>query len=117
MPIWPLHFPRTFEVNGFSLDPVSNSTPIDVESGEPMSRRRFTGDMENIVGSLPPVEKELANEIRSFWRYDLKHGTVSFTWSDPISEEAVEFMLMAPPAFTPVSDSLWRVQLRLRKLP
>ena len=82
-----------------------------------MTRRRFTGDMEDVSGSLFLVERPVAVEIVSFWRYDLKDGSLPFTWQHPLTEEAATYLFLSPPKPIAVSGDLWRMALRLRKLP
>lgn len=117
MVAWPAAFPQLFEADGFSLEPVSGSTPIEVESGEPMSRRRFTGEMDNLQGTLPPVTFAIAQDIYEFWRDDLANGTSRFTFEHPLTSETVDVMFMAPPKFTPAGGLYWRVSVSLRTLP
>lgn len=117
MTSWPSYFPAEFEVNGFSISPVSNSTAIDTESGPPLSRRRFTGRMYDVNGILPPVAPDVAMQIEEFFRADCAEGSRPFTWVNPVDRSAMTFLFMAPPQLTPVSGLLWRVSLRLRSLP
>lgn len=117
MPSWPAHFPPLFLVDGFGLDPVSNATVIETESGEPLTRLRFTGEMDDIAGTLPPVERSVALQILAFWRYDLKNGTLRFVWDHPLSEEAVELLFMAPPKITAAGGDLFNVAVQLKSMP
>lgn len=117
MQVWPAAFPQVFEVNGFSLDAVNNSEVLDVESGAPLTRRRFTGAMDDISGTLFLVESEVAEQIRQFHRIDCKDGSLPFLWHNPLTGSAVRFLFLSPPKLIPESGGLWRVQLHLRSLP
>ena len=117
MQVWPSAFPQVFEVNGFSLDAVNNSVVVDVESGAPLTRRRFTGAMDDVAGTLFLVESAIAEQIREFHHIDCKDGSLPFLWRNPLTETSVRFLFMEPPKLIPESGGLWRVQLRLRSLP
>lgn len=117
MPSWPETLPALFEVDGFSLDPVSNSTVIDTESGEPLSRNRFSGEMDQITGNLYRMTREQTIALRDFWRYDLKNGTLRFTFDDPLDGSSTEYLMLAPPKITAMSGDLWQAGLRLQSLP
>ena len=117
MPTWPSSFPPLFEVDGFSIVPVSNTTAIDVESGEPLTRNRFTGEMDDIAGSFYLVERDVAQAMLDFWRYDLSNGALRFTFDHPLSGESSEMLFMAPPRLTPVTGDLWRVGVQFKTMP
>lgn len=117
MPSWPDSLPPLFEVDGFSLEPVSNSTAIDVESGEPMTRNRFTGEMDDISGNLMRMTRQQTIELLAFWRYDLKNGTRRFTWDHPLDGSATEFLMTQKPKIGAMSGDLWQVSLAIQSMP
>lgn len=117
MPGWPTTFPELFEVAGFTFDPVSNAMVDDTESGEPMTRLRFTGEIEDVAGNLDLCDRDTANAIVDFWRHDLKNGTLRLSWDHPMTGEAVEFLIVGQPQPRPAGSFLWRVGLRLKRLP
>lgn len=109
---WPAALPQTFLSEGFQLSPFDNAVPVDVESGEPLSRLRFTGDLSNVKGSFR-TDWTGVQLFRAFWSNDLSRGTTRFTWTDPIAKTRVEFLFMAPPVFTNLGGSDWRVDMTL----
>lgn len=117
MPSWPESFPPLFSTDGASLDSISNATLIDTESGEPLTRVRFTGEMDNVSASLPMCDRATAIAIRDFWRNDLKNGTLRMTWDDPLSLDSREFLMLSPPRIVPFSGDNWQVSLQLMAMP
>lgn len=113
MTSWPSSVPFVFLVDGFSHQAMSNTTAIDVESGEPLSRRRFTGEMDTISGTMRNLTIEQVRVLRSFYRYDLKDGALRFTENDPVTGEAREFIFAEAPVFSPIDGYWWRPSIRL----
>jgi hypothetical protein len=116
MPVWPTELPATLNVDGTNYKPTPNSTPIDVESGEPMTRRRFTGKMADIRGTLT-LEVEDAIILYNFWSTDCEDGSLPFDWVHPITGAAVEFVWLDTPEFRPIAPEVWEVNLSLRQMP
>jgi hypothetical protein len=117
VPTWPATVPFVFLVDGFSHQPVSNSMKVDPEVGEPLTRQRFTGEIDDVSGTLTTLTTEQVNDLRNFYRYDLKDGSLRFTQDDPMIGEAREYLFMAPPRFTPIDGDLWRPQIQLQAMP
>lgn len=116
MQFWPSVFPQRFLVNGLTLDPVSNAMPVDVESGQPMSRARFTGAMDDVAGKIHATPA-MADQILAFYRIDCRQGSQPFGWQHPITGETAVFLFLEPPKAVPVSSGLWLISMRLRSLP
>lgn len=110
---WPASLSFTFDTEGFQYQPVSNSISIPTEGGEPLTRRRFTGDMDEISGNMTFLTRAQAEAVRSFYRNTLKDGALRFMADDPVTQEGREFIFMGPPVLTPLGGLMWRVQLRL----
>lgn len=116
MPVWPSIFPQKFLVNGLTFDPVSNVIPVDVESGAPLTRARFTGTMDDIVGKMHATPA-MAEQILAFYRVDCRQGSLPFAWLHPMTGVAARYIFLEPPKAVPVFSSLWLITLRLRSLP
>ena len=114
MPTWPTALRDNFLRSGFTMQPLANALPIEVESGEPMTRLRFTGDLSDVSGALPLVGLTQVEIFRNFWTYDLNRGALRFTWSDQMSGAAVEYLFMAPPRYSNVGGDNWQADLMLR---
>lgn len=112
MPAWPDTLPQYFLQSGFRRKPLPNATTIDTESGEPLSRLRFTGDQSSVTGSIMVDTDGLAT-FRNFWKYDLAQGTLRFTWDDPATGEAAEFLFSDTPEETCISAMIWQVMMPL----
>jgi len=111
MPDWPTNLPP-FIMEGRSYTPVSNTMPNSPEVGEPLTRRRFTGELIETTGSLVVTYDQL-KDFRIFWRDTLEHGSLRFTRRDPMFGELVDAIFMAPPAYTRIGNK-YRIDVSLR---
>lgn len=102
--------------SGYRKKPLPNVTPIDVESGEPMTRARFTGDVTTVSASIMTDVAGVAT-FWNFWKYDLKRGALRFTWSDPSSRESVDFLFFDTPEETCVDGPIMQIQMQLLMMP
>lgn len=120
MTAWPSDIPEpkcsTLD-GGWSYNPISNAIPIDVESGEPLSRARFTGDQIDFTGTLPPLTRDQAQDLYDFWKTTLQDGSLRFTATDPFTLSSADMMFLTPPTFTRNGTRKWTASLRLRILP
>ncbi len=123
MIIWPTQLPQLFLLNGLVLTPVSNGLVADPEAGEPMTRVMFTGDMDDVAGTIPLDCRDQAIMLRDFYRYTCKQGTLPWVFDDVLTKEAVTVLFMkpdgstAPPRITSPGGDLWNAELQLRVLP
>jgi hypothetical protein len=112
---WPATLPPLDRISGGSVQPVSNALPIETEVGEPMTRQRFTGEMDDITMSIL-LSGSQRIVLYEFYRRDLKGGSLRFSHDHPLTLEATELMFMAAPRFTPLGNDLWRADLSLRSI-
>lgn len=59
---------------------------------------------------------------QGFWINDTQEGSLSFSWSDPLTDETVNFRFVTPPTWTlevggTTASRLWRAHLHLEVLP
>lgn len=118
MPTWPASLPCAFLSGSVSYNPFSTSIPVDVEVGPPLTRNRYTGEMADVSGPLPALSRAQAVALYQFWRDDLVKGTLPFTWTDPLTLEDVNFILLQPPAMQQGDGAdIWHASLTLRRVP
>jgi hypothetical protein len=115
LPAWPATLPPAALVAGLQYQPAANATPIPVEAGELLTRRRFTGEMARIQGSAN-LTTEQAQTLLAFYRTDLQE-TLPFTWDDPLTGESVEMVFEGPPQFQALSTSRWQASFTLLTKP
>jgi hypothetical protein len=116
MPNWPTALPQRLSLNGNQVSPIDNAVAIDVESGEPLTRLRFTGDMQTVDGTIT-IDGDQLDMLRNFWKYDLKRGTLRFNWEDPYDGTAVEMLFRQAPSYTSFEPDAFRADLKLFILP
>lgn len=112
MAAWPALLPG-LRTPGFSWAPLGNTMAIEPEVGEPMTRRRFTGDLIDVTGTLLLTLAELT-EFRNFWRDTLSHGVDRFDWVDPVFGDGVQMIFMRPPAVRSAGGDAFEVDIALR---
>lgn len=114
---WPSTLPDFCQIAGLLIKPVNNSIPMDLDSGPPMTRRRFTGDMESLQGSFLLIPRLQMLAVRDFWRTTLKDGSLPFTAEHPMTLVAntIFLFLVQPEAVR--SGHLYNVSISVRKMP
>lgn len=112
---WPETLPPAPMVAGSSYQPVSNATPIPVEAGELLTRRRFTGAMTRLNVALV-LTRAQALTLMTFYRDELAE-TLPFVWTDPLTETEVEMMFEAAPQLQPLGADRWAASLTLVTKP
>lgn len=116
MPEWPSNIPDLCRLADLVISPVNNSTELDDDSGFPMSRRRFTGDMEEIQGIVFAVTRTTAAALRDFWRNTLKDGSLPFTARHPMTlEYGVSFLFSSEPQISRVGH-LYNIGVMVRRV-
>lgn len=113
---WPANVPSCLALDGFSYAPVSNGTPIDVESGEPVTRARFTGDQMDISGILRCTLTQ-AQALYTLYKTTLVDGTLRVSVKDPLLGTTVDALFTAAPVFTRSGAQMWKAAVQLRLLP
>jgi len=116
MPAWPSTVPDLCRLDDLRIAPVNNSMmPID-DSGPPMTRRRFTGDMEDIQGIILAVSRTTAVALRNFWRDDLSDGSLTFTAQHPMTgETGIQFIFTGEPQISRVGH-LYNIGVSFRRI-
>jgi hypothetical protein len=92
-----------------------------MDAGPAKMRRRFSATVRTFV---VPIELNGTQRqaFDSFWITDTQGGAISFSWTDPVTDAALNFRFVAPPQWTldaggTVAARLWRAQLNLEVLP
>ena len=102
---------------GFTYQPMAGLTAVvDPEIGAPLTRRRYSGKLSDLSGSVRLLGAEKAT-LYNFWFDTCAAGSLPFTWTDPLLEEACTFIFLAEPVFTPMGGARWHASLRLRRVP
>lgn len=116
MPAWPDDMPCQFQLDGLQFAPVDDNVPIDPESGSPMTRVRFTGDMDDFTASVPIKTRAKAIQLLDFWRTTLIKGSLPFDFFHPITGDAVQMIFKAPPNITR-TGIVYGATVSLRTIP
>lgn len=116
MPSWPATLPCIFQLQNTNVAPVASTLAIDPEVGEPLTRRRFTGEMDRVSGTFVFRTRALAETFLTFWRDDLKNGSLPFDFEHPITGDAVSMIFMAEPRLS-ANGRIWNAAVQLQTMP
>ena len=70
-----------------------------MDAGPAKMRRRFSAVVRTFV---VPIELNGTQRqaFDSFWINDTQEGSISFSWTDPVTDVALNFRFVAPPQWT-----------------
>lgn len=112
---WPASLQQTLNADTASFRPAGNTLWPDVESGEPLSRLRFTGKQADITGTICCTPDQ-AIDLLEFFEDELEGGSLPFTWTHPVTDAELEFQFLDDPVWNSWAGFGWRVDMKLRKL-
>jgi len=93
MPAWPGTLPQYFNIAGYSEEPADNAIRTPMETGDIKIRRRFTGQYDIISGAIDMSAAQFET-FKTFWRDDLKDGSLAFDWVHPTTRANASFKAM-----------------------
>ena len=117
---WPAELPQKLLLGTTAGDAESRLiSPMD--SGPPSVRSRFTAISQTINTPIILTGAQLAI-FNTFYRTTLKHGALSFTWTNPVDNTSATYRFKSPPVWQSArsgdpASRLWRSTLALEILP
>jgi hypothetical protein len=120
MPTWPGSLPQNQFLN-LTEQRQEARIRTQMDAGPAKMRRRFTAAVRTFT--IPIVLNGTQRQaFDSFWINDTQEGTLSFAWSDPVTDVAVNFRFVAQPQWTlevggAPANRIWKTQLNLEILP
>jgi hypothetical protein len=94
----------------------------DMDSGPASVRNRFTAITQSVKGSYILTGSQLTT-FNTFFRTTLKHGSLTFAWIHPITEEYAEMRFKSKPEWSCIKsapatdDRLYQASLELEIQP
>lgn len=116
MPAWPSNLPQFFQEGGYSETLPNQRIESQNDSGPPKVRRRFTTNWRPIEGDIW-CTGEQAEDFEEFFEDDLAGGTLSFTWVNPITQDAQTFKFRGGAPRKSVRGEIVIFRLQLWQLP
>ncbi len=95
MDTWPVTLPQRLSSDASVQDDESRAM-TDMDAGPPSVRNRFTAITQTVKGSMILTGAQLVT-FNTFFRTTLAHGSLSFTWIHPFTEEAAVFRFKTKP--------------------
>jgi len=118
IPVWPETLPQSPLIQGYTSTPVSSRLEFETEVGSPIVRNRANATPDNIREQYV-FSTAQKNTFQTFWRNELKRGTVIFLKPDPENNHAqslYQFRGGSEPVFTAVGI-YWTTTFDLRRIP
>jgi hypothetical protein len=120
MDVWPVTLPE-FGANTSIQDDESRLTS-SMDSGPASVRNRFTAISQSVKTSMVMTGAQLVI-FNTFIRTTLLHGSLSFTWINPITGASETVRFKKKPEWTCIkpsdvaNDRLWQGELEIEILP
>jgi hypothetical protein len=117
MAVWPLDLPQKPLLQGFSetLPNLTTRTPMD--TGPAKVRRRSTAGVTQLQCVFRLTAAQRAS-LLTFWQTTLAGGSLSYSWTHPISGAALVCRLIEPPVLTPAAGGVaWAATMKIEVLP
>lgn len=116
MPLgWPVSLPQNLLV-GVTSEDNDETTQKPTSTGPRIVRLRDTVEYSTHSGELILTRAQLAT-FRSFYSQDHLKGAEPFEWTDPYTEVAKYFRIVAKPQYTDIGAGYTRVTLVLEEVP
>lgn len=118
MATWPSTLPQRLQRPSYEQQFPDGSIRQDMDSGPAFQRQRFTAAPERISGDLI-VDRAQYATLLDFWKNTTAHGSLSFDWMHPITENAatVQFDVSNSPRLTALSGRDFTVSITIEVLP
>jgi hypothetical protein len=118
---WPSTLPPRLS-SDTSVKDDDSFARTDMDSGPASVRNRFTSITQTVKGSMIISGAQLTT-FNIFFRTTIKHGSLSFNWIHPFTEEAVEMRFKSKPEWKciksaeDIEDRLYQASFELEILP
>jgi hypothetical protein len=104
MPAWPSDLPPAPLVQGFEEKAPQLAVRTNMDVGPAKVRRRTTAGVTQMKCTFRLSATQRAS-LLAFWQTTLAGGSLSYTWTHPISGALISCRVVEPPALTPVGNS------------
>jgi hypothetical protein len=111
---WPSTLPCRFVV-GVTAAPQDNAIRFQPDVGDQKVRRRYTGSLVDLSGSLTLSGNQGAT-FDAFYRDDLADGSLPFRMMDPLTYGTRTFRFAEPPQWTEVRPGVWSISCKIRRI-
>ena len=107
---WPKNFQQYIDGNTFTESEDTQVVITPVYAGPPKTRRVVTRSFKRVVASMTmPLERYY--EFKLWWDNELGGGTLPFSFSHPITGEAVHYKFYQPYKITALGGVYLRVSM------
>ncbi len=116
MPTWPTSLPTAPMISGLNETLADNLVRTQMDQGPAKVRRRSTANVKplQIQYVLTVAQKDT---LITFFVTTLVSGSLSFTFTDPLTDSSSTVRFTGPPSFKAVSAIAWATTLALEVLP
>jgi hypothetical protein len=96
-----------------------NNTKIEteMESGLPHARRRDTVNFSTFTAQIFLDTSEQREMFKRFWNEETKHGSVPFSWHDPLTGVEGTYMIVEITSLSPLGGGAHLAGFVMREVP
>ena len=117
MAAWPSDLPQKPLLQGFSETPPNLLTRSPMDVGPAKVRRRSTAGVTVLQCVFRLTTTQRAS-LLTFWQTTLAGGSLSYTWTHPISGAGIVCRIVDPPALAPAAGGVaWAATMKIEVLP
>lgn len=116
MAVWPPSLPNLVNVTGFEEKFANQVIRTQMEVGPSKVRRRSLSSPRDVsmVVTIDGAQKET---LDTFFHSTLGGGSLSFDWTDPISQAPRSYRFKEPPSITAIGGFWFSAAMKLERLP
>ncbi len=116
MVTWPNALSDKPLVSGMSEVLEDTIIRTEMDQGPDKIRQRSTAGVRNLgIGFI--LDKEQITTLNEFYLFDLKGGSLSFLYSHPRDNSAINCRFLKPPEYSSINGNYYNVKIKLEVLP
>lgn len=112
---WPVSLAQSFLYGDFTEMPLDNIIVSDTDAGPPKIRKRFSGKMPTMAGSIQLINSTQYDDLMNFYYGEAEEGANYFTFPDQHGTNRL--WRFAELKITPMGPNGWKAQIKLEAKP
>lgn len=116
IPVWPSTLPPILDREGYAGAAPDLALRTKMDVGMAKVRRRVSNNVIPVSGKLVLDLDQLVT-LLAFHTTTTLGGSLRFSWTDPLTDAAVEMMFVDPPTYVGLGAELFDATLKLEIMP
>jgi len=114
--VWPASLPQSPLINGSEETTPNNIVRTQMDQGPAKVRRRSTANVKPVKMQFV-MDKAQLNTFETFFNDTVKGGALKFDFPEPVTQTVKEYRFKGQPTKTPLSATLFRIEVEMEELP